>query len=546
MWRQICLDMTVHFRDIWSDLNQGQHVATRTGEKFTVRQMMRVSAALMPMVLSVLFVGVILGVATWGTPGWNLIMLGNLFSLLSMLAVIPVYVQLRKMADETGAGPTAEPRSGQAFTFIALFSGISWSTIIAGLLICGIPELSGIAISISIATTAVGALCYLSLPGTNLVWLTSMACGLCVAISYAGLVMSPIFYVMLAAYAFLLWRSTMVIWRHYAEAILQSHELAEAREREFQAEQRKASEKAEQELRAQRMLSEQHDRHVDQWRKGMAGLAGAFETSVLQTVDSFSLALQELATCADALRDIGEQTGDGAAQVTARAANVGRSVQNVAGAAAQLSQAAQSIASKIDDQHEAATLARASSQEGSEAIGALAEQAANASQIATLIEEIASQTNLLALNATIEAARAGEAGRGFAVVANEVKQLAGQTRGAIHSVGQTVNGIRTRMTLAETTIDSIAGQIDLVSAGAAHIAKVIAEQGDATRGIDSHARQVANDARSMEDTARSVSSNAQQVKSMADNMRHIAARLEEQAGTLRQASASFLAELKVA
>lgn len=546
MLRQLCLDMTVHFRDIWSDLNQGQHVAMRTGEEFALRQMMRVSAALMPMVPSVLFVGVLLGIATRGTPGWGMIIIGSLFSLLSMLAVIPIYWRLRKLASQEQAGSVAGINSEHGFTYIAFVSGMSWSVIIAGLLISGIQPLSDIAITVSIATTAIGALCYLSLPGTNLVWLTSMGSGLCIALSFAGVVMSHYFYLLLIAFGFIMWRSTMVIWRYYAEAILQSHELAEAREREFQAEQEKAGEKAEQELRAQRMLSEQHDRHVDQWRKGMAGLAGAFETSVLQTVDSFSVALHELATCADALRDIGEQTGDGAAQVTARAANVGRSVQNVAGAAAQLSKAAQSIASKIDDQHEAATLARASSQEGSEAIGALAEQAANASQIATLIEEIASQTNLLALNATIEAARAGEAGRGFAVVANEVKQLAGQTRGAIHSVGQTVNGIRTRMTLAETTIDSIAGQIDLVSAGAAHIAKVIAEQGDATRGIDSHARQVASDARSMEDTARSVSSNAQQVKSMADNMRNIAARLEEQAGTLRQASASFLAELKVA
>lgn len=546
MLRQLYLDMTVHFRDIWTDLNQGQQVATRTGEEFALRQMMRISAALMPMIPAVISVGILLGIATWGTQGFAIIMLGSLFSLLCMIAAIPVYVRLRALADQPGSIEASLPRLGHMFTAIAFVSGISWSIIIFGLLMCGIPPLTSMAITISVAATATGSLCYLSLPGTNLVWLSSMSSGLCLALALAGQPMSPFFYLLLATFCFIMWRSTMVIWRHYANSILQSHELAEAREREFLAEQRKASERAEQELRAQKMLAEQHDLHVEQWREGMASLAGAFENSVIQTIDSLSTALSQLGVCAAALHDIGEETGTSAAQVTARAANVGKSVQNVAGAAAQLSQSAQSIAQRVEDQHMAATAARGSSLEGSEAVGELAKQATKVSEIATLIEEIASQTNLLALNATIEAARAGEAGRGFAVVAHEVKQLSGQTRGAINSVGQTVNGIRTRMHLAETTIDSIAGQIDLVSEGAAHIAKVIAEQSEATRGINTHAQQVASDARSMEDTARAVSSNAQRVKSMSDDMREVTARLEDQASALRIASAAFLAELKAA
>ena len=525
----------------------GGEPGSANANSFAIHHMQRVSAGITGMIPSVIALSVVLGIATWNSQGSFLTMLGCVMTLATMIAMFPVNTQLQELLE---ADPELAARKLKTlthhFTANAVMSGISWSLIIAGILDSHVPHLSELGITIGIAATAVGSMNYLSMPGTNLVWLTSITCGTCVAVGITDFPVDRSFYPLIFCFVIIVWRTTMIICRHFAMYIRQSQELVHVREREFAAAQQKTEEQAEQERAAQAMLAQQRERHLAERRNAMAELAEEFDHSVIQTIDNLAAALAQLGTCAAALQGIGEETGHSAAQVTARAANVGRSVQNVSGAAARLGQSAQSIASKIDDQHEAATLARASSQEGSEAIGALAEQAANASQIATLIEEIASHTNLLALNATIEAARAGEAGRGFAVVANEVKQLAGQTRGAIHSVGQTVNGIRTRMSLAEMTIDSIVGQIDLVSAGAEQIAKVIAEQGDATKGIDAHARQVASDARSMEETARAVSSNAQQVKSMADDMRSIAARLEDQAGALRSASTAFLAELRVA
>ncbi|WP_180272685.1 methyl-accepting chemotaxis protein [Konateibacter massiliensis] len=64
------------------------------------------------------------------------------------------------------------------------------------------------------------------------------------------------------------------------------------------------------------------------------------------------------------------------------------------------------------------------------------------SNIANLINGIASQTNLLALNASIEAARAGEHGKGFAVVATEIGTLASQSTQYVSEITAVVNNVK--------------------------------------------------------------------------------------------------------
>ena len=90
-------------------------------------------------------------------------------------------------------------------------------------------------------------------------------------------------------------------------------------------------------------------------------------------------------------------------------------------------------------------------------------------QVARVIDDIASRTNLLALNAAIEAAHAGQVGRGFAVVADEVRKLAESTSAQTQEINSLLNRVAAEL---EPAREAMAESIQLASASMEQSAKV--------------------------------------------------------------------------
>jgi methyl-accepting chemotaxis protein len=142
-----------------------------------------------------------------------------------------------------------------------------------------------------------------------------------------------------------------------------------------------------------------------------------------------------------------------------------------------------------------------------------------------VIEGIAFQTNILALNAAVEAARAGEQGRGFAVVASEVRSLAGRSADAAKEIRGLISASVERVkhgsmlvhdagsTMAEvvTSVRSVTGIIDSISATSAEQTAGVAQAGLAVNQMDSVTQQNAALVEECAAAAESLTSKAQEL-----------------------------------
>jgi len=100
-----------------------------------------------------------------------------------------------------------------------------------------------------------------------------------------------------------------------------------------------------------------------------------------------------------------------------------------------------------------------------EVVNNIATNSEKINKITDVIEKIANKTNLLSLNAAIEAARAGEHGKGFAVVADEVGKLAINSAESSKEIALLVQQAVLETARAVAAVDAVSSDMNLIEMG---------------------------------------------------------------------------------
>jgi len=297
--------------------------------------------------------------------------------------------------------------------------------------------------------------------------------------------------------------------------------------------------------REKRVEAERHA-NADARRSELLALAGAFESSVAQIVQSVGTAAEQLAQAARNMHRFAHDAGQQSAGAARDADSVSQSALKVSAGVSQLSKSILSIAANADQQAELGEAARGASRTGEDVIRSLAERTANIEGFVGLIQGVASQTNMLALNATIEAARAGEAGRGFAVVAAEVKALANQAHEATGQINQLVADIDSGATEADQVIGEVSRAMADLAEAAEKMRSAIGDQSDVAALIEQSAVDSAAGANQMARRIEEVAKAAGDAVQLSDEVQASAEGLTQIAQGLRSATTEFLSQLRAA
>jgi methyl-accepting chemotaxis protein len=236
----------------------------------------------------------------------------------------------------------------------------------------------------------------------------------------------------------------------------------------------------------------QRDRaRAEQRKQDMNALADSFEGAVGKIVETVSAASAELEASATSLAETAEHAQKLTVTVAGASQEATSNVNSVSSATEEMASSIHEISRQVQDSARIAGAAVQQAHKTNERINQLASAAGRIGDVVELINTIAGQTNLLALNATIEAARAGEAGRGFAVVASEVKALAEQTAKATGEISQQISGMQAATNESVVAIKEIGTTISQMSEISSAIASAIEQQGAATQEISRNVQQAA-------------------------------------------------------
>ncbi len=293
---------------------------------------------------------------------------------------------------------------------------------------------------------------------------------------------------------------------------------------------------AEEGARAAKAVVEKHE--------AMLHVADGFETDVAGIVKGVTAGAANVEAGAQGLTQVVVQTNQKVSVATSVAKEMAERVQNVAGAAQELSISIADVASQVAQAAISARSANETTRSAHSSARDLANFGERIGNIIHLIKAIASQTNLLALNATIEAARAGEAGKGFVVVALEVKRLANRTATATEEISSQIGAMQLCTREVVSRLGEISLVVDRIDQVTTKISTALEQQRAATDDISRNVRHAAIGTGDLNSTITEVNVAARCSGEAANQMLGVANDLSQQAATLRSAVDTFLTKVR--
>jgi len=273
--------------------------------------------------------------------------------------------------------------------------------------------------------------------------------------------------------------------------------------------------------------------------------------------DAFNKAIEKLNQTMQGVRESADITSSSSQQLASAAEAIASGAQEQAASleetSASLEQITATVRQSADNAHQASQLAtgsRTSAENGQEvvasAITAMTEinaASAKISDIISTIDEIAFQTNLLAVNAAVEAARAGEEGRGFAVVASEVRSLAQRSAGAAKEIKgliqDSLKKVETGSALVNKSGETLQGIVGSVKRVTDIVGEIAASSAEQSTGVE----QVNTAVTQMDQVTQSNSAQTEELSATAHTLSEEAGRLQELVAKFTLRGASFGGEL---